>query len=116
MKNEIYNNLLTVFETLTRAQLNAIKQLKKTAGLVEPEPLKQKRMSQIEMIYNILFSAQKAMHVNDIIVAAKQKFDVELDKESIVSALTKRVKRQDRFAKTGPNTFTLIEDIQGGQA
>ena len=68
------------------------------------------------MVYNILFSVKKSMHVNDIITAAKQKFDIDIDKESLVSALTKRVKRQDRFTKTGPNTFALIELHGGGKS
>ena len=45
-----------------------------------------------------------------------QKFQRQLDKESIVSALTKRVKRQDRFIKTAPNTFALIaREMAGGR-
>ena len=115
MKNENYSSLLNIFETLARAQLNAIKQLRKNAGLIEVEKPKVKRMSQVKMVYNILFSVKKSMHVNDIIIAAKQKFDINIDKESLVSALTKRVKRQDRFTKTGPNTFALIELNEGGK-
>ena len=109
MENENYKNLLNVFETLTRAQLNAIKQLRKKVGLAESEKPVKRRMSQIEMVYNILFNARKSMHVNDIITTAKRKYDIDIDKESLVSALAKRVKRQDRFIKTGPNTFALIE-------
>jgi hypothetical protein len=33
---------------------------------------------------------------------------VMLDRESIVSALAKRVARKDRFARTGPNTFSVL--------
>ena len=113
MDNDSYNNLLNVFETLARSQLNAIRQLKKNAGLTETKIPEPKRMSQIEMTHDILFNAKKAMHVNDIIIAAKRKFDIDLDKESIVSALIKRVKRQDRFVKTGPNVFALIDQMEG---
>ena len=35
---------------------------------------------------------------------------VDLDRESVVSAISKRVARHDRFIRTGPNTFALIPD------
>jgi hypothetical protein len=115
MNHESYKNLLNVFETLTRAQLNAIRQLKKNAGLIETEKPKAKSISQIGMVYDILYNNKKSMHVNDIIAAAKRKFEIDIDKDSLVSALTKRVKRQDRFIKTGPNTFDLINPDEGGK-
>lgn len=48
------------------------------------------------------------MHVDAIIEQAKALYDFHLDKKSVVSALTKRVKRQDRITKTVPNTFALL--------
>ena len=114
MSNDTSKNLLDIFESLLRAQLNTIKQLKKGAGLIEKETPLEKRMSHMEMVYDILYQANKSLHVNDIIVAAKSRFGIELDKESVVSALVKRVKRQDRFIKTGPNTFALIDQQAKG--
>jgi hypothetical protein len=37
---------------------------------------------------------------------------VALDRESIVSALSKRVARRDRFARTGPNTFSILPETE----
>jgi hypothetical protein len=83
---------------------------------MEEKPEKEKRMSQIDIVYDILDARQRPTHVDVIIEQAKQLYDVHLDKESIVSALTKRVKRQDRFMKTAPNTFALIsQDWKGGR-
>lgn len=113
MNNENYKNLLNVFETLARAQVNAIRQLRKETGLSEAEEPKIKSMSQIQAVYDILYFSKNPMHVNDIIIAAKRKLDIDIDKESLVSALSKRVKRQDRFTKTGPNTFALINPAEG---
>jgi hypothetical protein len=56
------------------------------------------------------------MHIDAIVEQAQKQFQRHIDKESIVSALTKRVKRQDRFLKTAPNTFGLIaRDGEGGR-
>ena len=34
-------------------------------------------------------------------------FGVTVDRESLVASLTKKVARQDRFLRTGKNTFAL---------
>lgn len=107
MSHTIKKELLELFESLLRAQLNTIRQLRKEAGF-EAQTAKGKSMSQVDIVYDILANAQHPMHIDAIIAAAQNRFDVKLDKESIVSALTKRIKRQDRFVKTGPNTFSLL--------
>jgi hypothetical protein len=107
METKFSEYLLNLHESLLRAQLNVIRQLRKEAGLQELDKPK-KGMSQMDMVYYILEQAQQPMHVNEIIAIAKERFDVKLDKESVVSALTKRIKRKDRFIKTAPNTFALI--------
>lgn len=114
MSSETLENLLDLFESLFRAQLNTIKQLKKGIGVAVPEKSTEKRMSQMDIVYDILKQAGQPMHINHILAAAKQRFDIVLDRESVVSALAKRVKRNDRFIKTGPNTFTLIDQQPPG--
>jgi len=115
MQGSISKDLLDLFEALLRAQLNTIRQFRRAAGM-EEKPEKEKRMSQVDIVYDILDARQRPMHVDAIIEQAKKLYDIQLDKESIVSALTKRVKRQDRFMKTAPNTFALIsQELQGGR-
>jgi hypothetical protein len=113
MSTNISDELLDLFESLLRSQLNVVRQFRKAAG-GEKEPPKEKGMSQIEFVYDILAAAPRPMHIDDIIAQAQRRFEIHLDKESIVSALTKRVKRQDRFVKTAPNTFALLsKDVKG---
>lgn len=114
MTLKISEELLNLFESLLRAQINTIKQLKKISGIPEPEQPEEKRMSQMDMVYNILNVTRHPMHVNDLIVAIERNFNVKVDRESLVSALAKRVLRQDRFIKTAPNTFGLISHDAGG--
>jgi len=115
MSEIISEELLNLFESLLRAQLNTIRQFRKAAG-IEKEPTKDKRMSQIDIVYDILALAQRPMHIDDIIAQAQRRFEIQLEKESIVSALTKRIKRQDRFVKTAPNTFGLLtKEMEGGR-
>jgi hypothetical protein len=114
MENKLVDEILSFYEALIRAQLNVIRQFRKQLGLTEIEPTTEKRMSQMDMVYDILSKSQAPMHVDDIIALTHQKFDIKLDKESVVSALAKRIKRQDRFIKTAPNTYSLIDQESNG--
>ena len=113
MSLHISEEILTLYEHLLRAQLNVVKQLRRAAGYDEEKP-KEKSMSHVQMAYDILCSSNHPMHVDSIIDAVEKRFQIQLDKESLVSALSKRVKRQDRFSKTAPNTFYLIDEDEGG--
>ena len=67
-----------------------------------------KGMSQMSIIYDVLLAAQEPLHVTEIIERAKKDFNVDLDRDSIVSAITKKVKNQKMFKRVKANTFTLL--------
>ncbi len=113
MSTKISEEILMLYEHLLRAQINVIRQLRKEYGYDKTEN-EEKGMSQIDMAYDILCASNRPMHIDTIINTIQQRFKTQIDKESIVSALTKRVKRQDRFIKTGPNTFYLIDQKHEG--
>lgn len=113
MSLHISEEILTLYEHLLRAQLNVVKQLRRAAGYDEEKP-KHRGVSQVKMAYDILCSSNHPMHVDSIIDAIEKEFQTKLDKESLVSALSKRVKRHDRFTKPAPNTFYLIDQDEGG--
>jgi hypothetical protein len=52
------------------------------------------------------------MHISEIIAQVAKRHGASLDRESIVSALAKRVARKDRFARTGPNTFSILPETE----
>jgi len=64
----------------------------------------------MDMVTDILQREGRPLHVTDILAAVQKRFGVELDRESVVSAMSKRVARQDRFMRTAPNTFALIPE------
>jgi hypothetical protein len=64
----------------------------------------------MDMVEDILKRAGRPLHISDLLAAIQKRFAVELDRESIVSALSKRVARHDRFLRTAPNTFALIPE------
>lgn len=66
-----------------------------------------KRTSKIETIKHVLDTARRPLHVSEIIKIAKADFNVNLDRDSIVSGIIKKVKADKIFIRTAPNTFAL---------
>jgi hypothetical protein len=59
------------------------------------------------MAYDILKKARAPLHVSEILARLHASFRVTVDRESLVSSLSKKVARGDRFLRTGKNTFAL---------
>lgn len=76
---------------------------------------KLKSTSKIEIAKNVLNIAGRPLHVSEIIQLAKRDFEVDLDRDSIVSAILKKVKAGKSFVRTSPNTFTLKEHHSNGR-
>lgn len=105
LQNPIQLAVLNAFEVALDAQLRAIRKLK------NPDPEKQQRktgsMSQVEMVYDILQRAGKPLHITEILERVEKVFGKQLDRESVVSSLVKKIRRQDRFVRTDKNVFAL---------
>jgi len=63
----------------------------------------------MDVVHDVLQAAGKPLHVTEIIAIAEKDFGVLLDRETIVSALTKKVKSGRMFQRVAPNTFTLLD-------
>ena len=100
------NDLIEVLENSTLAQLRALRTLRRAeqrpAALPGP-----KRKSNMDIVYDILLSAKGPIHIQEIIQRAQKDFHRPLRRESLVSALTKKVLDQNTFIRTAPNTFDL---------
>ena len=114
MPNSVRNDLIEILEAVSKAQLKTLRRLRQPPraevrpGDAKPTP----RMSQIDMVYDILHRAGRPLHVSEILARVGQRHGVALDRESIVSALAKRTARHDRFARTAPNTFSILPDSE----
>ena len=106
MENKVPESLLNLYESLLSAQLRVVKQLK------NPKPGKTKRegdkgMSNMDMAIDILRQARKPLHISEILSQIKTKYKISLDRESLVSALVKKVHRHQGLTRTAPNTFEV---------
>ena len=103
-REDIRGVMLDTMIVSMEAQLKALKKLRSTDDEDEPRV---RSKSQIDIVYDILISAGEPLHVSRIITEAQIKFGVTLERESLVSALSKKVMKEDRFVRTGKNTFAL---------
>ena len=108
MKKELRDTVLETFEDCLGAQLRAVRRLRK-APPQEAPARPRRRMSQVDMTYDILRRARKPLHCSELLERIHTTFEVRVDRESLVSALTKKVARGDRFVRTDKNTFSLKE-------
>ena len=108
MDNDLRDTVLKAIEECLDAQLRAVRRLRKTES-PPVSPRVKKRMSQVDMAYDILVKARKPLHVSELLDRIQRSFQVAVDRESLVSSLTKKVMRGDRFVREGKNTFAVKE-------
>jgi hypothetical protein len=106
MESKIPEWFLSFYESLFLTQLRTVRQLK------FPKPKKVKgrehrSMSNMDMVTDILRRFQGPLHISEIIAQVKTKYGVTLDRESLVSALVKKVHRRQGLSRTAPNTFEI---------
>ena len=103
--DNIRDSVLSAFEASLDAQLRAVRRLRK--GEPAPKTTPTKSLSQIDMSHDILKKARSPLHISEILERIHLAFGVRVDRESLVSSLTKKVSRGDRFLRTEKNTFGL---------
>ena len=108
-KNEVRDILLEAVEVSLDAQLRAVRRLRKV-GKVGEKGRRRVGMSQVDLVYDVLSRAGVPLHVTEILRRVLADHGVGLDRESVVSALSKKVARGVRFVRTDRNTFAVRKE------
>ena len=106
MNDNLKDTVLSAIEASLDAQLRAVRRLRRepeTTATTRPR----KSMSQVDMAFDILKRSRSPLHVSEILDRIQAHFGVSVDRESLVSSLSKKVARQDRFLRPEKNTFSL---------
>lgn len=106
MPDDLKDSILSIFEASLDAQLRAIRRLRRGPAEAVPAP-RQRGLSQVDMAYDVLKKARTPLHISALLAHIHATFHVTVDRESLVSSLTKKVARGDRFMRTDKNTFGL---------
>jgi DNA-directed RNA polymerase delta subunit len=106
MPDDLKDAILSIIEASLDAQLRAVRRLRRgpQESLAMPS---RSRLSQVDMAYDILKKARSPLHIAEILARIQATYHVAIDRESLVSSLTKKVARGDRFLRSGKNTFAL---------
>jgi hypothetical protein len=106
MPDDLKDTILSTIEASLDAQLRAVRRLRK-GDKSESKPSRKSRLSQVDMAYDVLKKARAPLHVSDLLTRIQSAFGVRVDRESLVSSLTKKIAAGKRFLRTEPNTFGL---------
>ena len=97
-----FDNYLQYHKEVVQAKLKIIERFQQ-----QGRTQSKKRTSNIDIVHNVLKTANHPLHVSDIIKMAEQHYQVKLNRDSIVSAILKKINAGQTFIRTAPNTFTL---------
>ena len=111
MPDDLKDSILSVFESSLDAQLRAVRRLRSPSPAAASPP-RRASLSQVDMAFDILKKARAPLHVAEILTRIHSTFHVRVDRESLVSSLSKKVARGDRFLRTGKNTFALRPEVR----
>ena len=99
---------VSFYESLLSAQLRVIRQLKAPKTRKPKFKNGELPVTHINMALDILQRVQRPLHISEILVQVKTKYGVNLDRESLVSALVKKVHRNQGVNRTAPNTYEAM--------
>jgi hypothetical protein len=101
---DTFDKLIEFHRELLQSQLKIIRRYQQQSPQFKKQP---KRTSKLDIVEDILLSANQPLHISKIIEAAKNDYNVILQRDSIVSALLKKIQAGQRFVRVAPNTFAL---------
>ena len=100
-----FEKYLQFQKEFAQATLKIVEQFQQPSG-----DSAKKRTSNIDIVQDVLRNADQPLHVSEIISRAEQDHGVELSRDSIVSALLKKVSAGKGIVRTAPNTFALVKE------
>lgn len=105
-KAEIIDIIIDFKEKMLNAQLKALRKMKKQET---DQPTQKRCISKIETALYVLKSAGRPLHINELISEIQKQYSITVEKDSLVSALTKKLNKIKGLSKVGPNTFHCIQ-------
>jgi len=95
---------LQIKQELLQAQLRVVyRHQRKTV----PPGQKLKRTSNLTIVEDILQNSDQPLHISKIIQIAQRDYSLNLERDSIVSALIKKINAGKTFVRVAPNTFAI---------
>ena len=103
------DNYLEIQRELLQAQLRVVYRHQRK---VLPRGQQLKRTSNLTIVEDILQNSDEPLHISKIIQIAQKDYNVNLERDSIVSALIKKINAGKMFLRVAPNTFALKNNTE----
>ena len=103
------DNYLEIKRELLQAQLRVVYRYQRKTV---PHRQKLKRTSNLTIVEDILQNSDQPLHISKIIRIAQKDYNVNLERDSIVSALIKKINTGKMFIRVAPNTFALKNNTE----
>ena len=100
-----FEKFLQFQKEVAQATIKVVERFQQTG---EERP--RKSTSNIDVALDVLQAASRPLHVTEIIDLAKREHGTELSRDSIVSALLKKVHAGQGVVRTAPNTFATAKE------
>ena len=98
--------IIEILEKSLEGQLRALRSMRRAQ---QPRVATRKgKKSNMSIVEDILRSARGPLHIDEIIRQAHSRLGRQLSRESLVSALTKKVLDENTFCRVDRNTFDLL--------
>lgn len=101
--------VLRVLESMLKSGLRSVREQLSAMKGDEKASSRRGRKSNTKLVADILRRTGHPLHIDEIIRIAGETDGVELHRESIVSALSKKLLEKKVFCRTGRNEFSLLE-------
>lgn len=101
---DTFDKIIGLKRELLQAQLKVIHDYQQKSS---KQLKKAKRTSKLDIVEDLLLVSEEPLHISKIISLARDEYGVTLERDSVVSALTKKIRAGDRFVRVSPNTFTV---------
>ena len=101
---DTFDKILEFYKELLQSQLKVVYRYQRQSPQLTK---KLKRTSNLDIVEDILAASNQPLHISKIIEVAKNDYNLTLERDSIVSAIIKKIHSGVRFERIAPNTFTL---------
>ena len=101
---DTFDKILDFYRELLQSQLKVVYRYQRQSPQLKK---KLKRTSNLDIVEDILAASNQPLHISKIIEIAKNDYNLTLERDSIVSAIIKKIRSGVRFERIAPNTFTL---------
>ena len=101
-----FSKYLDLVEGLARSTLDIVNKFRSGIPVINS---RSKRTYKFEYVESILRNAGRPLHINEIIEIAKRDYKATINKDSLSSAISKKIRAGSRIVRTAPNTFQFKE-------